>query len=764
MVPPLPKDKINSMLDSIRSAPSTIPSLMKAPGKYVAESFSYYRQNPLQLKTEILSGISITFLQVPESIAFAWIAGVTPLMGLQSTFMMCLIAGLFGTVSMINGVAGAMVVVMDEITSDEGVLKDKCFGERLEYLYTAIFVCGCFQVLMGLFNVTRFIKLIPQSVMVGFLNGLSIIITQTQLSAFRVREDVDQIRNINSFNFSSKSPDFWANEATAAVEEQAGCPDSPFRRPYTRRFLRFDELEFYLVLIIVVVAMFITYFQPRIKKRIQIGRYFTLSATTLPPALVAMVVALLIEHVIYRRIFRVGTKTISEIASVTGPFVKFNPPNLGNLHIWIVALKFGIQLAMIGLIETVLGWKLCQRIMNVRLEPSKGTQEAYGQGIGNIVSSMFRLIGGSVLIGQTVVNVLNGSKGKLSSLVAAATLMLLTSFADGLIGMIPTAGLTGILFVVVIHTFEWRTFKWIFKRQIPVVDMISIIAVTVIAVLTDLAIAVIAGVVWSAVAFAWNNSNRTQFQRDSLPLLEMETLLEKQVSADKTQLDEKFIPLEIVTKRFQILGPLYYAVADEFTAVYSPSAFPSLLSRTEEPVKIVAHTPEDSASSLDDSSNNSLAPSVDAEATEASDKKENVPLMLIVFDFGKSCVSDLSGLSALKGVAKEWIAVGADVKIIGLDKCSRNLCKRSTELKSLILFETDELESVCSSNVDLASDSSSSPDELLRTENAAAVSESIVTRRAGHFQRTESMELSPLPTPLNNSQPQTSSTSQNDNI
>lgn len=95
---------------------------------------------------------------------------------------------------------------------------------------------------------------------------------------------------------------------------------------------------------------------------------------------------------------------------------------------------------------------------------------------------MFRLIGGSVLIGQAVVNVLNGSKGKLSSLVAAATLMLLTSFADGLIGMIPTAGLTGILFVVVIHTFEWRTFKWIFKRQIPVVDMISIIAVTVIAV------------------------------------------------------------------------------------------------------------------------------------------------------------------------------------------------------------------------------------------------------------------------------------------
>lgn len=383
-------------------------------------------------QNEILSGLTVALALVPEAVAFAFVAGVDPLVGLYAAFMVGLLASIFGgRPGMISGATGAMAVVMVSLVAEHGV----------EYLFAAVVLTGIIQISAGILRLGKYIRIVPYPVMLGFVNGLAIVIFLAQLQ-----------------HFSVTLPD-------GSEEWMSGA-------------------ALYMLLALIALTMAITHFLPKL-------------TTAVPSSLVAILVVSSLVIV-----FNLDTKTVGDLASIKGGFPSFHLPAVPfTWETLQIILPYSIILAAVGLIESLLTLSLIDDVTNTR---GRGNKECVGQGIANTTTGFFGGMGGCAMIGQSMINVNSGGRQRLSGISAALFLLAFILFASDLIEMIPMAALVGVMFIVVLGTFEWSSLR--IMGKIPRTDAFVLVLVSAVTVFTDLAIAVVVGVIVSALAFAWEHA------------------------------------------------------------------------------------------------------------------------------------------------------------------------------------------------------------------------------------------------------------------
>lgn len=394
--------------------------------------FNLLTQRPSNVKNDVLSGLTVALALVPEAVAFAFVAGVEPLVGLYAAFLVGLITAVIGgRPGMISGATGALAVVMVALVAQHGV----------QYLFATVVLMGIFQILAGVFHLGKFIRMVPHPVMLGFVNGLALVIFLAQLKSFKVKD--------------SNGIEQW----------MTGNP-------------------LWIMLALIGLTMFISHFLPKLTKAV-------------PSSLAAILVVSLLAIGL-----DLGIPSVGDIASIAGGFPEFSIPSVPfNLETLIIITPYAFVLAMIGLIESLLTLTLIDEITETTGRPNK---ECVGQGIANTVTGFFGGMGGCAMIGQSMININSGGRGRLSGLSAALFLLFFILFAAPLIELIPIAALTGVMFMVVLGTFEWATFR-LFGR-IPVSDIFISVSVAIITVFTDLAVAVMVGIIFSALVFAWQHA------------------------------------------------------------------------------------------------------------------------------------------------------------------------------------------------------------------------------------------------------------------
>ena len=406
--------------------------------------FEFRINQVVSLKNDLLSGLTVALALVPEAVAFAFVAGVDPLVGLYAAFMVGLItACIGGRPGMISGATCALAVVMVTLVAAHGV----------EYLFVAVILMGILQITAGLLKLGKFIRIVPYPVMLGFVNGLAIVIFLAQLRQF-------------------------------GDDSQSGWLSDTFLENSIIDVAWLQGSELYLLLGLVLVTMLIIHYLPRL-------------TTMLPSSLVAIAA---VTGLVWG--FDLDTKVVGDVVSISGGLPTFHLPVAPlSFDTLLIVLPYSIILAAIGLIESLLTLRLIDEITETR---GHGNQECIGQGIANTVTGFFGGIGGCAMIGQSMINVNSGGRGRLSGISAALFLLLFILIASPLIEQIPLAALIGVMFIVVIGTFEWSSFRIIGK--VPVSDALILITVSAVTVVTDLAFAVIVGVIISALVFSWEHA------------------------------------------------------------------------------------------------------------------------------------------------------------------------------------------------------------------------------------------------------------------
>jgi len=438
-----------------------------------------------RVRTEVLSGLTVALALVPEAVAFAFVADVHPLVGLYAAFMVGLITAVFGgRPGMISGATGALAVVMVALVAEHGV----------EYLFATVVLMGILQIVAGVMHWGKFIRLVPHPVMLGFVNGLAIVIFLAQLTQFKV-------------------------PGSDGTEWLSGLP-------------------LMMMLGLVGLTMVIIWGTPKLT-----------SVIPAPLAGIGIVAGIVI-------IFGLDVPRVGDLASIQGGFPTFHNPFGEGVGIYGTALApfnwetlqiilpYSVILAAIGLIESLLTLNLVGEITGKR---GGASQECMAQGASNVVTGFFGGMGGCAMIGQSMINVKSGGRTRIAGIVAALFLLLFIVAASGLIEQIPLAALVGVMFMVVIGTFAWNSMK--IMTKVPLMDAFVIVLVTVVTVLEDLAIAVVVGVIVSALAYAWNNARRIHAViRDS--------------SSDKG------------ARVYEIEGPLFFGSTDGFTELFDVAADP----------------------------------------------------------------------------------------------------------------------------------------------------------------------------------------------
>mmetsp|Transcript_18524 Transcript_18524/g.27153 ORF Transcript_18524/g.27153 Transcript_18524/m.27153 type:complete len:681 (+) Transcript_18524:188-2230(+) len=436
---------------------------------FLGETFTYYKANPRILFDEIISGFTVAIMQVPESIAFSFVAGVPPLSGLQATFWMALITGIFGgKPGMISGAAGALAVVVTKLTADDGPLKDNTMAERLNVLYMTMFICGAMQILMAWLRLAKVVRLIPETGLIGFMNGLAIIIFMAQLPAFQYC-DAQQLF------------------IECTLDE--------------RKWLTFQNNtgELILSLVHVVICMLIMKFFPKVPK---VGKW-------IPASLVSLLVGTFIEHIIFRQGFDIATRTVEETAPISGSLPMFDWPSVpSGGNVWTVIIEYAATLAVIGGVESVLTLQACNEITDTVPKISDSNQELFAQGLANLVCGLFRAMGGDAMIGQSTINIMNGARHRVSSTMSGVFMLLFIVALSGFIALLPISTLTGVLFMVVLSTFQYKTF--VILRYGRLSDSIAILLVTLIAVFLNLAVGIAVGIIFSALVHAWDSGSHVE--------------------------------------------------------------------------------------------------------------------------------------------------------------------------------------------------------------------------------------------------------------
>lgn len=407
--------------------------------------FDFLRKKRGNWKDDFLSGLTVSLALVPEAIAFAFVAGVPPLTGLYAAFMVGLITAAFGgRPGMISGATGALAVVMVVLVKEGNERGGD--GAGLEYLLATVVLMGILQVGAGALRLGRLIRLVPHPVMMGFVNGLAIVIFLSQLDMFKER--------------SGAEVGGWLSGSSMAV-----------------------------MLGLTALTMAIIYFLPKLTKAV-------------PASLVAILV---ITGIVA---FGVNTQVVGDLASVKGGFPMPHLPGIPlNMETLAFIFPYAVILAAIGLIESLMTLQLIDVMTETR---GRGNRECVAQGAANIATGFFQGMGGCAMIGQSLINIESGGRGRTSGVVAALALLAFIMFGSPFIDRIPIAALTGVMFMVVIGTFEWATFRTFGK--VPKSDLVVVGIVTGITVWHDLALAVLAGVIVSALVFAWKSSQHVNIE------------------------------------------------------------------------------------------------------------------------------------------------------------------------------------------------------------------------------------------------------------
>ena len=409
------------------------------------------------VKNDVLSGLTVALALVPEAVAFAFVAGVDPLVGLYAAFMIGLITSIFGgRPGMISGATGALAVVMVSLVARGNAMGAEGDELGLYYLFMTVILMGVIQVFAGLFKLGKFVRLIPHPVMMGFVNGLAIVIFLSQLSMFMTSENGEMV---------------WMQGASL-----------------------------FTMVGLVALTMAIMFGLPQITKK-------------LPEALVAILVVSAIVIFGNLDVATVG----SFIRDGGGEGLKGGLPLphweiFDKIPLSLATLKFigpyALILAAIGLIESLMTLNLIDELTETR---GNSNRECMAQGGANIITGLFGGMGGGAMIGQSIINIKGGGRGRLSGIVAALALLAFILFASGLIEQVPIAALVGVMFMVVFGTFAWSSFRII--NKIPRTDVFVLILVSSMTVFFDLAIAVISGVIVSALVFSWENAKRIRARK-----------------------------------------------------------------------------------------------------------------------------------------------------------------------------------------------------------------------------------------------------------
>lgn len=442
----------------------------------------------INYKTEILAGLTVAMTMMPESLSFAILAGFPPLTGLYAAFIMGLVTAIFGgRPGLISGGAGATVIVLIALMKSHG----------LEYVFAAVALAGVLQILVGVFKFGKFIRLVPQPVMYGFVNGLAIVIFMAQISQFK----------------------------TVINGESVWLSGNPL----------------YIMLGLVALTIIIVKLFPKISKAV-------------PSSLIAIIVVFLIVIG-----FNIQTKTVNDIASVSGGFPPFHLPNLAfNFDTLQIIFPYALIMASVGLTEGLLTLNLVDEITGTK---GNGNREAIAQGSANMLNGFFFGMGGCPMIAQTLVNLSAGARARLSGIIASLTILAIILFGAPVIGKLPIAALTGVMIMVAIGTFEWASFRII--NKMPKQDIFVGITVAVITVwLHNLALAVLIGVIISALVFAWESAKRIRA---------------------RTFIDENGV------KHYQIYGPLFFG---------SIAAFNEKFEVSEDPAEVVIDFKESKVSDM----------------------------------------------------------------------------------------------------------------------------------------------------------------------
>ena len=443
-----------------------------------AEKRAPFSTTPRQVKTELLAGLTVALALVPEAVAFAFVAGVEPLIGLYAAFFVGLITAVFGgRPGMISGATGALAVVMVALVADHGV----------QYLFATVILMGILQIFFGLMRWGKFIRMVPHTVMLGFVNGLAIVIGLAQLEQFQTRD--------------ANGHHHWITGA-----------------------------ELWITLGLVTLTMFIIWITPRITRIVPA-----------PLLAIGVVTALVLA-------FDIPVQSVGDLATISGGLPEFAIPQVpASFDTLQIILPFALILAAIGLIESLLTLNLVGEITGRR---GGASQECMAQGASNVVTGFFGGMGGCAMIGQSMINVQSGGRLRLSGISAALFLLSFILFAGDLIELIPLAALIGVMFMVVIGTFAWQSFQ--LMRRIPISDSLVILAVTVVTVMEDLAVAVIVGVIISALVYAWNASRQ----------------IEATAHPSKSEKGARV---------YDIKGPLFFASASRFQELFTPKDDPEVV-------------------------------------------------------------------------------------------------------------------------------------------------------------------------------------------
>ncbi len=431
--------------------------------------FELHAARKRNVKNDILSGLTVALALVPEAVAFAFVAGVEPLVGLYAAFMVGLItASIGGRPGMISGATGALAVVMVALVADHGV----------EYLFATVVLMGIIQIGAGVLRLGKFIRMVPHPVMLGFVNGLAIVIFLAQLKSFQVTDE------------------------SGASQWMSGQ-------------------QLWIMLGLIALTMAIINYLPRLTKAV-------------PSSLAAIVVVSLLVIGL-----DLDTKTVGDIASIAGGLPEFHIPMVPfTWETLKIILPYAVVLAAIGLIESLLTLTLIDELTETR---GRGNKECIAQGTANVATGFFGGMGGCAMIGQSMINVNSGGRGRLSGITAALALLAFILFASSLIEEIPLAALVGVMFVVVIGTFEWSSFRIL--KKIPRTDAFVLILVSAVTVATDLAVAVVVGVIVSALAFAWEHAKR---------------------------INVKSYMNDLGGKVYELEGPLFFASVSNFQDLFDP--------------------------------------------------------------------------------------------------------------------------------------------------------------------------------------------------
>lgn len=456
-----------------------------------------FTQNP---KNDILSGLTVALALVPEAVAFAFVAGIDPLVGLYGAFMMGIVTALFGgRPGMISGATGAMAVVMVHLIqkgNEVGMgLETPIDNLGLQWLFITLLFVGGIQILAGVFKLGKFVRLIPHPVMMGFVNGLAIVIFLSQLGLFpnAVPKDISFLDETSSW-FSAL----------------------------------FSNAAFWKMMGFIGLTMGIMYGLPKLTKKV-------------PAALIAIIVVACITIFGGIEVNTVGSFIVENGGEgLEGGLPTFQDQIFGFFGTlsghWDLILSTAFILAAVGLIESLMTLNLIDEMTETR---GNGNRECIAQGGANMLNGFFGGMGGCAMIGQSIINVDSGGRGRLSGAVAAIALLCFVLFGAPLIEQIPIAALVGVMFMVVIGTFAWSSFRVI--RKIPLSDAVVLIVVSGITVWKDLAVAVIAGVIISALVFAWKNATMIRAR--------------KRIQADGT-------------KTYEIWGPLFFGSIQNFNSKF----------------------------------------------------------------------------------------------------------------------------------------------------------------------------------------------------